>query len=278
MNERTRLTIHTVGVLVVFTIIIVMRFVFYYRGAPLDFLRGEFIFYTLGILTILIFTLFLVSSTDSSGSYKSDKAYAEKLQKSKDEIVRLKKSISEQKKKINKIEAKFDKLKQSNIKTIEELDNLKVIIKSTIIHDKSLISSDLGISHPIIHLAENHFLTQIDNLKDLASKGVDSYQLESSIAYIGSIQIYKMLTYAIEKTNEFDFNEIDDLLNEYASILNATLKYVEVVNYGYKNTYEATSHMAMGFIDDHDQINPKSFKISSRDTGSIIYKALVRKV
>lgn len=129
-----------------------------------------------------------------------------------------------------------------------------------------------------MHVRENYLFTSLDHLKEINSKGIGSYQLEASLSYISSIQLYNLVTYMIKEVDGYNQIQVEQLLVQYASILNNSLKYVEVVNYGYKNVYEDSSHQPIGFVDEYDEVHPKSFKISSKDTGGIIYKALVIKV
>ena len=281
MNERIRLLIHTAGVLVVFTIIILMRFLFYYQDELISFLRSEFIFYILGISVILIFTQFLISTTYSSKPPIPDENDTKSKKKQKElqeKIEKTKKLLRQHKQTVDTLKSEKKVLKKNYAILDQRLKDFELQIQNIIVSDKSLISRDLALINPLIHVQENHFFSMYENLNELASKGIDSYQLESSIAYIGSFQIYNMLTNALKETNEFKISQVDDMLYEYASLLNDSLTYVEVVNYGYKNIYEPSSHITTGFIDEHDQVTPKTFKVNSRDTGSIIYKALVRKV
>jgi low affinity Fe/Cu permease len=280
MNERTRLIIHTIGVIVVFTIIIFMRLLFYYQGNIIGFLKSEFIFYAIGIAAILIFTQFLISTTYSSkhaGSSSSEMGDSENQKKLQYELQKVRQKSSELKKKIKSLKDENRKIERKSTKVSEDLEKLKIKILSSIVSDRSLLKDEFAVKYPFIHVSENYFFNSLDHLKEVNSQGIDSYQLESSVAFISSFQLYNMLNYIIKEVDEYSGKQIEQLLEEYASILNNSLKYVEVINYGYINVYEDSSHRPIGFVDEYDEVYPKSFKVSSRDTGGIIYKALVRK-
>lgn len=281
MNERTRLYIHTAGVIIVFTIIIFMRYMFSYQGNVYGFIKSEFVFYAIGITFILIFTQFLIGTTFSSKFVPSnikEKGESKNQKELRSELHRLRLKLSEQKKKnnsllevIRKEEGKFSRL-------LEDFEKLKSNIQKSIVSDRSILDKEIVLTHPSIHLRENYFFTSLKNLEEIVSRGIDSYQLESSIAYMSSYQLYSMLTDLVIEVEGYDSRQVDQLLNEYASMLNKRLKYVDVINYGYENVFEDSSHKPIGFVDEYDQVHPKCFKVLSKDTGGIIYKALVQKV